>query len=104
MFLFQNIWNKFITFIIRRLSLSNVKDSGIVRTFRNKGVIWSSARTVRRRLKCRNERNPYLMLYIIRDCLAISGEEGRDDVKSARRLRPGQHTSYNGGGQWVANQ
>jgi len=24
------------------------------------------------------------------------GEEGGDDVKSARRLCPGQHTSYNG--------
>ena len=28
-----------------------------------------------------------------------SREEGGDDVKSARPLRPGRHTCYNGGAQ-----
>ncbi len=61
------------------------------------GAAWlSSARVVRRPLKCGNERNPYCVLHITRDCLAASGEEGGDDVKSAWPLRPGQHTSYNG--------
>ena len=61
----------------------------------------SSARAVRCRLKCHNERNPC--------CQLLSGdaedsdktaivrcEEGGDDVKSARPLRPGLHTCYNG--------
>ena len=30
-------------------------------------------------------------------------EEGGDDVKSARLLRPGLHTRYNGWEQWAAN-
>ena len=62
----------------------------------------SSARTVRRRLKCRNERNPFFVLHITKDRLDSIGEEGGDEVKSARRIRPGQHTSYNGVGQRVA--
>ena len=57
---------------------------------------------MRRRLKCRNERNPCPVLHFTGDCLATSGEEGGDDVKSARRLRPGQHTSYNGEEQRAA--
>ena len=62
----------------------------------------SSARAVRCRLKCHNERNPCCQLPS-----GIAGhsggtaiarcEEGGDDVKSARPLRPGRHTCYNGG-------
>ena len=66
------------------------------------GAAWlSSARAVRCRLKCHNERNPCCQLpsrngghsggTAIARC-----EEGGDDVKSARPLRPGLHTCYNG--------
>ena len=66
------------------------------------GAAWlSSARAVRCRLKCHNERNPCCQLpsghaghsggTAIARC-----EEGGDDVKSARPLRPGRHTCYNG--------
>ena len=66
------------------------------------GAAWlSSARAVRCRLKCHNERNPCRQLpsgdaghsggTAIARC-----EEGGDDVKSARPLRPGLHTCYNG--------
>ena len=66
------------------------------------GAAWlSSARAVRCRLKCLNERNPFLQLPA--RCGGDSGdtaiarcEEGWDDVKSARPLRPGRHTCYNG--------
>ena len=62
----------------------------------------SSARAVRCRLKCHNERNPYLQLLTGHaedsDKTAIVRcEEGGDDVKSARPLHPGRHTCYNGG-------
>ena len=61
----------------------------------------SSARAVRCRLKCHNERNPYLQLPSGRagdsgDTATVRCEEGGDDVKSARPLRPGRHTCYNG--------
>ena len=56
-----------------------------------------SVRVVRCPLKCGNERNPRPMLYFTSDTAPIYiGEEGEDDFKSARRLCPGQHTSYNG--------
>ena len=69
----------------------------------SEGAAWlSSARAVRCRLKCHNERNPYFQL--LTDNAEDSGEtavvrceEGGDDVKSARPLRPGLHTCYNGG-------
>ena len=62
----------------------------------------SSARAVRCRLKCHNERNPSLQLPSgdaghSGDTAAARCEEGGDDVKSARPLRPGLHTCYNGG-------
>ena len=62
----------------------------------------SSARAVRCRLKCHNERNPSLQLPSGRaghsgDTATARCEEGGDDVKSARPLRPGLHTCYNGG-------
>ena len=62
----------------------------------------SSARAVRCRLKCHNERNPCCQLLTgdaeDSDKTAIVRcEEGGDDVKSARPLRPGLHTCYNGG-------
>ena len=62
----------------------------------------SSARAVRCRLKCHNERNPFLQLpsgYAGHSVgtAAVRCEEGGDDVKSARPLRPGLHTCYNGG-------
>ena len=62
----------------------------------------SSARAVRCRLKCHNERNPFRQL-LAGDAEDSGGtaaarcEEGGDDVKSARPLRPGLHTCYNGG-------
>ena len=66
------------------------------------GAAWlSSARAVRCRLKCHNERNPFRQLpsghaghsgYTA----TVRCEEGGDDVKSARPLRPGLHTCYNG--------
>ena len=61
----------------------------------------SSARAVRCRLKCHNERNPCCQLLTgsaeDSDKTAIVRcEEGGDDVKSARPLRPGLHTCYNG--------
>ena len=66
------------------------------------GAAWlSSARAVRCRLKCHNERNPCSQLpsdnagHSVRTASARS-EEGGDDVKSARPLRPGLHTCYNG--------
>ena len=66
------------------------------------GAAWlSSARAVRCRLKCHNERNPYLRLpsgnagHSV-DTAIVRCEEGGDDVKSARPLRPGLHTCYNG--------
>ena len=67
------------------------------------GAAWlSSARAVRCRLKCHNERNPSLQLpsgnagHSV-DTATVRCEEGGDDVKSARPLRPGLHTCYNGG-------
>ena len=67
-----------------------------------RGAAWlSSARAVRCRLKCHNERNPYLQLPTGQavhsvETAGASCEEGGDDVKSARPLRPGRHTCYNG--------
>ena len=69
----------------------------------SRGAAWlSSARAVRCRLKCHNERNPCLQLPACRDgdsggTATARCEEGGDDVKSARPLRPGRHTCYNGG-------
>ena len=67
------------------------------------GAAWlSSARAVRCRLKCHNERNPFPQLpsghagHSV-DTAIVRCEEGGDDVKSARPLRPGLHTCYNGG-------
>ena len=62
----------------------------------------SSARAVRCRLKCHNERNPYFQLLTghaedSEETAVVRCEEGGDDVKSARPLRPGLHTCYNGG-------
>ena len=69
---------------------------------RQRGAAWlSSARAVRCRLKCHNERNPCVQLPSseVGDSGRTAGasrEEGGDDVKSARPLRPGRHTCYNG--------
>ena len=67
-----------------------------------RGAAWlSSARAVRCRLKCHNERNPCRQLPSgdaghSGGTATARGEEGGDDVKSARPLRPGRHTCYNG--------
>ncbi len=66
------------------------------------GAAWlSSARAVRCQVKSYNERNPCRQLPT--DNAGDSGEtaganreEGGDDVKSSRPLRPGLHTCYNG--------
>ena len=66
------------------------------------GGAWlSSARAVRCRLKCHNERNPHPQLPPREgghsgETAGASCEEGGDDVKSARPLHPGRHTCYNG--------
>ncbi len=66
------------------------------------GAAWlSSARAVRGRLKCHNERNPRRQLLAVKaedsgGTAIVRCEEGGDDVKSARPLRPGLHTCYNG--------
>ena len=66
------------------------------------GAAWlSSARAVRCRLKCHNERNPYRQLLTGKaedsgETATVRCEEGGDDVKSARPLCPGLHTCYNG--------
>ena len=66
------------------------------------GAAWlSSARAVRCRLKCHNERNPYLQLLTGHaedsgETAVVRCEEGGDDVKSARPVHPGRHTCYNG--------
>ena len=76
---------------------------GILRGSGTGGAWLSSARVVRRPLKCGNERNPCLLLHISGDCLVSNREEGEEDVKSACPLRPGLHTSYNGkdnGSRW----
>ena len=61
----------------------------------------SSARAVRCRLKCHNERNPCCQLLTgdaedSDQTAGVSREEGGDDVKSSRPLHPGPHTCYNG--------
>ena len=67
-----------------------------------RGAAWlSSARAVRCWLKCQNERNPCVQLPARKGgdsgrTAAVRCEEGGDDVKSARPLRPGRHTCYNG--------
>src|SRR5260221_13418118 len=61
------------------------------------GAAWlSSARAVRGWVKSRNERNPCRRLPMSDETATINVEEGGDDVKSARPLRPGRHTRYNG--------
>ena len=66
------------------------------------GAAWlSSARAVRCWVKSRNERNPYLLVASgnagdSKETASASCEEGGDDVKSSRPLRPGPHTCYNG--------
>ena len=66
------------------------------------GAAWlSSARAVRCQVKSYNERNPYAQLPAGKagdsgGTAYASREEGGDDVKSARPLRPGRHTCYNG--------
>ena len=61
----------------------------------------SSARAVRCQVKSYNERNPCRQLPAskVGDSDGTAGanrEEGGDDVKSSRPLRPGLHTCYNG--------
>ena len=81
--------------------LKVARDSFRLRTI-CRGAAWlSSARAVRCRLKCHNERNPCRQLpsghagHSVGTAIARC-EEGGDDVKSARPLRPGLHTCYNG--------
>ena len=69
---------------------------------RNTGAAWlSSARVVRCWVKSRNERNPHLQLPSgsaghSGETAGDKPEEGGDEVKSARPLRLGLHTRYNG--------
>ena len=65
------------------------------------GGAWlSSARVVRCWVKSRNERNPCPVLPAgyagdLQETAGVNSEEGGDDVKSSRPLRPGPHTYYN---------
>ncbi|OGH14176.1 MAG: hypothetical protein A2687_03530 [Candidatus Levybacteria bacterium RIFCSPHIGHO2_01_FULL_38_26] len=70
------------------------------------GAAWlSSARAVRCSLKWGNERNPHPMLdYSLGTGPIYIGQEGGEDVKSARPLYPGLHTHYNGEEQWAASR
>jgi hypothetical protein len=69
---------------------------------RQQGAAWlSSARAARCRVKSHNERNPCRQLPPGQagdsgGTAAARREEGGDDVKSSRPLRPGLHTCYNG--------
>jgi nitrous oxide reductase accessory protein NosL len=48
------------------------------------GAAWlSSARTLKRTLKCGNERNPYRLFYLSDETAWDNQEEGEDDAKSA---------------------
>ena len=47
-------------------------------------------------VKSRNERNPCCQLYFSGETAERNSEEGGDEVKSARSLRLGLHTRYNG--------
>ena len=84
------------------LKVSDVSGDRYSREGAKLGAAWlSSARAVRCRLKCHNERNPYRQLLSGKaedsgETAAVRCEEGGDDVKSARPLRPGLHTCYNG--------
>ena len=77
-------------------------ERGLASNGLRRGAAWlSSARAVRCRLKCHNERNPHRQLPSSKvgdsgETAGASCEEGGDDVKSARPLRPGRHTCYNG--------
>ena len=101
----RNMW---FNSMIREEPYPGSNDAGIVFERRQasnglrRGAAWlSSARAVRCRLKCHNERNPRVQLPASRvghsgRTAGASREEGGDDVKSARPLRPGRHTCYNG--------
>ena len=84
------------------LKVSDGAGNSVFRKDTKLGAAWlSSARAVRCRLKCHNERNPCLQLPSgeAGDSVGTATarcEEGGDDVKSARPLRPGRHTCYNG--------
>ena len=68
----------------------------------SQGAAWlSSARAVRCQVKSYNERNPCGQLPAHNggnsgQTAGANREEGGDDVKSSRPLRPGLHTCYNG--------
>ena len=79
-------------------------ETGEIRKEIDTDAAWlSSARGVSCTLKWENERNPRCMLNIHTEQLRFVGEEDEDDVKSARFLRPGLHTHYNGEKQRVAS-
>ena len=60
-----------------------MRADGIVHTFGNKRVIWSSACVLKCTLKWGNMRNPYRVFYLSRETASDNGEEGGDDAKSA---------------------
>src|SRR5438093_5909491 len=84
------------------LKVSECRRNMAARKSTKLGAAWlSSARAVRCWVKSRNERNPYFQLLAGNaedsgGTARASGEEGGDDVKSSRPLRPGLHTCYNG--------
>ena len=81
--------------------IGSCRDAGGLRD-NMQGAAWlSSARAVRCQVKSYNERNPYVQLPAGKagdsgGTAGASREEGGDDVKSARPLRLGRHTCYNG--------
>ena len=80
------------------------RETGVPARDGGTGAAWlSSARAVRCWVKSPNERNPRGRLVGVRadrsgPTAARNAEEGGDDVKSARPLRLGRHTHYNGRG------
>src|SRR5690349_10080700 len=74
------------------------REAGVPARGGGTGAAWlSSARAVRCWVKSPNERNPRGRLRgLSGPTAARNAEEGGDDVKSARPLRLGRHTRYNG--------
>ena len=77
---------------------STPREAGVPARGGGTGAAWlSSARAVRCWVKSPNERNPRGRLRgLSGPTAARNAEEGGDDVKSARPLRLGRHTRYNG--------
>ena len=59
---------------------------GIVRTIRNNGAVWSSARALKCSLKWGNERNPYRVLQVSRETAPSPVLESLHNVRNVSRI------------------